>query len=84
MSMKGLPKSVKVGGFTYTVNPNDDFTQGAEVYAAVSDARLEVRIGIEHSTSPLRVRAALLHDNPRVTDFILEGDTLPRQVTVAA
>ena len=60
--MKGLPKNVKVGGFTYTVNPNDDFTQGAEVYAAVSDPRLEVRIGVEHSTSPLRVRAALLHE----------------------
>ena len=44
------------------MNPNDDFTQGAEVYAAVSDARLEVCIGIEHSTSPLRVRAALLHE----------------------
>ena len=72
--MKELPKSVKVGDFTYTVNPNDDFTQGAEVYAAVSDARLEIRIGIEPSTSPLRVRAALLHELVHAVVSVYGGD----------
>ena len=58
----GLPRAVKVGGFSYSVKESNEFTQGAGVYALVDHRRLEIHIGVEPPTDPLRVRESFLHE----------------------
>ena len=60
--MNKLPATVNVAGLTYSVVPNDDYTQGAEAYAITSHRRLEIRIGVEPPTAVQQVRLALLHE----------------------
>ena len=60
--MNKLPATVNVAGLTYSIVPNDDYTQGAEAYAVTSHRRLEIRIGVEPPTAVQQVRLALLHE----------------------